>query len=541
MASLSMPELALEAGVNNTPKRKRHAARDRVWPAATMRAKVQIQADALPVVGHCVPTQPRRRGRSSIQKMVDTPGRPRGNVLLDLLPSGEAKRLFDRARRVELTARDLIADSETPIEHVYFPVTCVLSVLSVMTDRSAVETAVVGHEGMAPLTAFHGVPSAAEQVIVQVPGEALRLTLADFRAAVAESPALRAALHRFAQALFTFAAQTSGCNRRHSVVQRCARWLLVTHDRVSGDSFPLTHLFLSQMLGVRRSSVTLAAEALRAAGAVTYTRGTIRIADRARLIGQSCECYQVVRATYDRLLEGIATRSPLSDVALSDRGKSVVGGIDGAQERADGADITAEALAEFGGRFLEAQRRTQELIARLRRGDRDQVVGQLDREVTGLFEQLHVAGEELRVQVEALADMRHSLEAQQLQWRQRIDALPDAFIETDRDDTIVEVNRAAEELLGRARPYLVGKPLAAFVPEPERRSMRIVVSALRRDANQARWSGSVLGPQQGRRVDASVVVTAPREARPSASGAVRFEGARWLLRVQKEPERTVGH
>ena len=242
-----------------------------------------------------------------------------GNSLLRGLPPDDYRRILEQTERVSLTSGKIISDPEQPIREVYFPLTAVLSVLSIMTDRSAVEAAVIGYEGMAPLAAFHGVDTAAEQVIVQVPGDALRMRRDTFETVLERMPELRAGLHRFSQALFTFAAQASACNRKHPVVERCARWLLATHDRVPGDEFELTHLFLAQMLGVRRSSVTIAAEALRSAGAVSYSRGKIRILDRDVLHARACDCYDIIRSTYDRLLEGIATSSPLATLALSER------------------------------------------------------------------------------------------------------------------------------------------------------------------------------------------------------------------------------
>jgi CRP-like cAMP-binding protein len=235
------------------------------------------------------------------------------NSLLAGLSPNTYRRILEQTDLVSLAAGEIIADSDRTIRDVYFPVSSVLSVLSI-TDRIGVETAVVGHEGMAPLAAFHGVEAGAEQIMVQVPGDALRMRREAFDAVLASTPELQMVLHRFAQALFTFAAQTSGCNRKHSVVRRCARWLLVTHDRMREDTFELTHLFLAKMLGVRRSSVTIAAEGLRSAGAISYSRGKIRIVDREILHSHSCDCYDTIRNTYDRLLEGQVTRKQVAIV-----------------------------------------------------------------------------------------------------------------------------------------------------------------------------------------------------------------------------------
>lgn len=303
--------------------------------------------------------------------MLDKPVRLEGNALLRTLTRAQREHFLSKTERVDFEIGRVVSDSEQPIEFVYFPLTAVLSVLSVMTDRSAIETAVIGHEGMSPIAAFHGVDAAAEQVMVQVAGIMLRMPTAVFRKTVEEIPALALALHRFSQALFTFASKSSGCNRKHSVVQRCARWLLITHDRVDGDEWRLTHLFLAQMLGVRRSSVTIAAETLRAAGAITYTRGKIRVIDRALLRQHSCDCYDIVRSTYDRLVEGVETRSPLSDVVMSSDGMSLAhAGTDGKHETSSDGAASAEAghaKVDLGQQMLQVEHRCASLSALLKK------------------------------------------------------------------------------------------------------------------------------------------------------------------------------
>lgn len=478
--------------------------------------------------------------------MSDKPTRREGNALLALLPPHEAQRIHDRAELVTLASRDLISDSERPIEYVYFPTTAVLSVLSVMTDGSAVETAVVGNEGMAPLSAFHDVPSAAEQIIAQVPGESLRISASAFSAILRDAPALVAALHRFSQALFTLAAQTSGCNRKHSVVQRCARWLLLSHDRVPGNEIELTHLFLSQMLGVRRSSVTVAAEALRAAGAIAYTRGAIAVVDRKALQARACECYEIVRATYDRLLQGIPSHSPLANLKLSEGDKSLAHA--GDREKRDAPldvvaaeGVTRQALAEFGAQLRGARERSAALKTQIEKHPQaDDAVRKANEELSIALEQLQVAEEELRVQMETLDDLRYAMEMKQEEWRTRLDGLPDAFIETDEDDTIVEMNRAAEELLGRKRASVIGKPLVTLVPESDRRNFRDMVTLIRRQGSRVVWNAVVGGPNaEGRAVEVSA--SARRrgaKAADTAAPATEFAGARWLMRPRaRTPER----
>jgi CRP-like cAMP-binding protein len=205
----------------------------------------------------------------------------RGNALLSCLSPGSA--FHASAEHLSLDDGFVVADPDQLIEFIYFPVTAVLSTLTVLSNHLAVETAVVGNEGMSPMAAFHGVERAPEPVIVQVPGDAVRISVSAFRDVAAADSGFAGALNRFAVALFSFVGQGSGCNRIHDIEQRCARWLMQTHDRVPGDTFRLTHLFLAQMLGVRRSSVTVAAESLRGAGAITYTRGMVSVTSRAKL------------------------------------------------------------------------------------------------------------------------------------------------------------------------------------------------------------------------------------------------------------------
>lgn len=436
------------------------------------------------------------------------------NSLLATLSETTRRSIEERCDRVSLTSGQTISDPERPIEDVYFPITAVLSMLSIMTDRSAVETGVVGHEGMAPLAAFHGVDRSAEQVMVQVPGDALRMPRAVFDEVLARSPELREALHRFSQALFTFAAQTSACNRKHSVVQRCARWLMVTHDRVPGDDFYLTHLFLAQMLGVRRSSVTIAAEALRAAGAIAYSRGKVHLLNRDLLTARSCDCYAIIRATYDRLLDKMPTRSPLADLTLSE----------GRMSLAHSGDERLQLTPPDGVVYDDTT-----AIA--------ETMGVTD--FSAALEALHVAQEELRAQVEALESVRDTMEAQHEQWRARFDGLADAFIETDQHDRIVEVNRAGEQLLGRPRHALLGKPFTALIAD-NRRELRDVLSRLHAGGDDARWTGTVgardVEGAAARPVEVSVAVARAGGDESSTAMAVarresgRFAGARWLLR-----------
>jgi len=244
------------------------------------------------------------------------------NRILAALPADELAVVEPHLTRVTLRAGVLLSDPWQPIESVTFPEDCVVSQLSVMADGSAIETGTVGSDGMTHVALFHGVDATPEQIFVQVPGEAHRMSADAFLEEIPRCPTLARLLSRYTVAIYSLVAQSSGCNRKHSVDQRCARWLLHVHDRVGRDQFELTQLFLSQMLGVRRASVTVAAGALQQAGAIRYSRGRITVLDRARLEGAVCECYAVIRSTFDRLLADTLTTSPIEHVRYSEAGVS---------------------------------------------------------------------------------------------------------------------------------------------------------------------------------------------------------------------------
>jgi CRP-like cAMP-binding protein len=224
-----------------------------------------------------------------------------------------------------LELRQVLFDYDQPIEHVYFPENFVGSVISIMADGTAVETATVGREGMVGLPLFLGADRTQAQAFCQVPGEALRMEAGAFREAVGRGGQLAAMLNRYTQALFTFLAQTSACNRLHKIRERCARWLLLTHDRVGRDRFPLTQQFLSQMLGVRRATVTEAAGSLQSAGLIDYSYGQITVTDRLGLEEAACECYAIIQREFVRLLANREVPSPLAGVRFSEQGKTTVG------------------------------------------------------------------------------------------------------------------------------------------------------------------------------------------------------------------------
>ena len=204
---------------------------------------------------------------------------------------------------LDVALRHGVFCADGPIRHVYFPVSCVISVHTRMQDGVAVEIVTVGREGMVGLPIFLGGGQTPTTAFCQIAGRSLRMSADAFRAALAVNPVLNTLLLRYTQALLTQVSQSAACNRVHPVEERCARWLLSTHDNVAGEGFELTQEFLAEMLGVRRPRVSVAASILQRAGFIRYSRGRIQIVDRAGLEGAACECYGVIAREYARLFD----------------------------------------------------------------------------------------------------------------------------------------------------------------------------------------------------------------------------------------------
>ncbi|WP_138759134.1 Crp/Fnr family transcriptional regulator [Modestobacter altitudinis] len=228
-------------------------------------------------------------------------GDPPRNLLLRALPPEEYGRLADALEPVTLELRDTIFSPGKPIEHLYFPVDCVLSLVATIDGEAVIEVATIGFEGVAGLPAFLGVGESPHDCYCQVPGRALRLATADLRRFLSGDGALHDVLHRFTNATMVQLAQNVTCNRLHTTEERCARWLLQTRDRVGADEFLMTQEFLSQMLGVRRGTVSLTASVLQQAGIIRYTRGRISVLDATALHDVACECYDIVQAEHARI------------------------------------------------------------------------------------------------------------------------------------------------------------------------------------------------------------------------------------------------
>ena len=226
----------------------------------------------------------------------------RTNRLLAALPRASLERIIPDLDLRPLKMRQVMQPRRRPIREIIFPLNGVASMISMGRARDSVEVATIGCEGMIGLPLFLGDKAAAVEVFMQVPGEGMHMTAAAFRRHLNRDPSLARPLFLYTQALLMQVAQCSACNCYHAIEARCARWLLQTHDRVTGDVFPLTQRFLGLMLGVRRSSVTLTAGALQKRKLIRYSRGIITILDRKGLEKAACVCYRFIAKEFDRLL-----------------------------------------------------------------------------------------------------------------------------------------------------------------------------------------------------------------------------------------------
>jgi CRP-like cAMP-binding protein len=220
---------------------------------------------------------------------------PIANRLLAALPRGEYRRLLPELEQVAMPFAAVLYEAGGLIRHVYFPNDSIVSLLSVVADRSTLEVGVVGNEGMAGIPVFLGVGTSRNRAIIQGAGTAMRMKASVLRREAEGAGALRHLLHLYTHSLLTQVSQSAACNRFHLVEARLARWLLTMHDRLRSDEFRLTQEFMSDMLGVRREGVSKAAGALQKDGLINYSRGRIKILDRAGLEAVACECYVVVR------------------------------------------------------------------------------------------------------------------------------------------------------------------------------------------------------------------------------------------------------
>ena len=225
-----------------------------------------------------------------------------GNQLLAQLPAALRASLDPHLRRVRLERGQSLFQAREPLRSVYFPETSVIALVTHVNGGDTLEVGLVGRDGMVGLALIPGVNAMPYEATVQVAGTALRMPSDELTHAVRQPGILRDVFGHYAYALFAFGVQTIACNALHSVKGRCARWLLLTHDLIGGDEFPITHNVLATMLGVRRPSVTTIASAFQRARLIDYRHGRMKILDRRGLEAASCPCYRLIREEQRRLL-----------------------------------------------------------------------------------------------------------------------------------------------------------------------------------------------------------------------------------------------
>jgi CRP-like cAMP-binding protein len=224
------------------------------------------------------------------------------NRLLAALPPADHGLIAPHLVQVDLERGRLLYDPGDPIETVYFPTDGVISLMTLMENGAAIESATIGREGALGLMAAVAPRQSLSRAIVQTPVRAARMSAAALHEAWEKSPAIKQLVDRHSEALFGHAIQSVACNALHSVEARFCRWLLTCHDRISTDTVALTQEFLADMLGVQRTTVTAVARTLQEKGVIRYRRGVVDIIDRTGLETLACECYGVIHRTYERLL-----------------------------------------------------------------------------------------------------------------------------------------------------------------------------------------------------------------------------------------------
>jgi CRP-like cAMP-binding protein len=225
-----------------------------------------------------------------------------GNHLLAALPQDSYERLRPHLEPISFALGDVVYESGGHMPYVYFPTSSHISLLYTMIDGSTAEMGLVGQEGIVGIALFMGGETTPNRAMVQGGGAAYRMKSAAMLDEFKRGGEFQHLLLRYTQALITQISQTAVCNRLHSVEQRLCRWLLMTHDLAQTDELEMTHEFISNMLGVRREGVTVAAQRLQEKGMISYVRGHIQILDRPQLLSHVCECYQVVKSEHARLL-----------------------------------------------------------------------------------------------------------------------------------------------------------------------------------------------------------------------------------------------
>ena len=226
----------------------------------------------------------------------------RKNYLLASLPSDEFERVITHLEPVSLDLGKVLYESGDKLDYVYFPTTAIVSLLYIMENGATAEIGVVGNDGILGIALFMGGDTTPNRAVIQSAGHAFKMSARDLKAEFTLGGVFHNLLLRYTQALITQISQTAVCNRLHTVEEQLCRWLLLSHDRLDSDKLVMTHDLISNMLGVRREGVTIAAQKLAAQKLITSIRGTMTIIDRQGLESAVCECYKVVNDEYNRLL-----------------------------------------------------------------------------------------------------------------------------------------------------------------------------------------------------------------------------------------------
>lgn len=235
---------------------------------------------------------------------------PKENHLLACLPEADYQNMLPALEGLSLPLGFVLYEPGGPQQYVYFPTNCIISLLYVLENGASAEIAVTGNEGLVGISLFMGGETTPNRAVVQSAGHAYRLKGAVLKNEFERGGALQHVLLRYTQALITQMTQTAVCNRHHSVDQQLCRWLLLSLDRLEGNELVMTQQLIADMLGVRREGVTQAAGNLQADGLIDYSRGRITVLDRSQLESRVCECYEVVRREYERLLPNPGLPSP---------------------------------------------------------------------------------------------------------------------------------------------------------------------------------------------------------------------------------------
>lgn len=252
-----------------------------------------MSAASIPSISH-----PQTAGLAGIHRL---DGSPR-NKILRLLPPAELAALVERSELISVKSKQILFEPEQKLEYAHFPEDSVISLVTVMEDGDQVEAMTIGNDGFSGIPVFHEVETSKQKGCGQISGTARRIAAKDFQNLARELPSLRRLLHRYCEFVFETVAQSAACNRLHVIEQRCARWLLMSQDRVGRDSFDLTQEFVAEMLGVRRPGVTVAMGILEKAGLIAHGRGNITVVNRPGLEKASCECYGTIRARQAKLI-----------------------------------------------------------------------------------------------------------------------------------------------------------------------------------------------------------------------------------------------